>query len=114
MVQTFSYIIQPSLVMDIVPWKKETRSNSRLFRDRKVPKQPTSQRAGAEAVSNYLAGRDGPPAGLFYFEPIWAGISASMGCIWFGHLYSINCRTARYRGSDAGCSRRPHQLAAAD
>src|SRR5713101_2324449 len=69
MVQTSSCIIRPSLVMVIVPCKKETRSNSKLFRGRKVPKQPTSQRAVAEAVSNHLAGRDAPPAGLFYLIP---------------------------------------------
>jgi len=54
--------------MVIVPCKKETRSNLILFRDRRVRKQPTSQRAVAEVVSNYLAGRDAPPAGLFILE----------------------------------------------
>src|SRR5260370_42711251 len=69
MVQTFSCIIRPSLVMVIVPCKKETRSYSILFRDRKVPKQPTSQRAVAEAVGNHMAGRDAPPARPFYLIP---------------------------------------------
>src|SRR6266571_1022145 len=66
MVQMFSYIIRPSLVMVIVPCKKETRSNSILFRDRKVPKQPTSQRAVAEAVSNYFDRQGRAPCRPFY------------------------------------------------
>src|SRR5712691_5817238 len=70
--QTFSYIIPRSQVMAIGPCKKETRSNSKLFRDRKVPRPPTSQRLLVEAVGNYPAGRDAPPAGLFYLESIWA------------------------------------------
>jgi len=69
MAQTFLYIIPRSRVMVIVPCKKETRSSSILFKDRKVPKRPTLQRAVAEAVSNHLAGRDAPPAGLSYLEP---------------------------------------------
>src|SRR5712692_10438679 len=72
MAQTCLYIIPPSVVMVIAPCKKETRSNSKLFRDRKVPKRPTSQRAVAEAVSNHLAGRDAPPAGLSYLKSIRA------------------------------------------
>src|SRR5947207_9368157 len=55
--QTFSFITPPSSVMVIAPCKKETRSNSRLFRDRRVPKRPTSQRPVAESVSTHLAGR---------------------------------------------------------
>src|SRR6266481_3167322 len=35
--------------MAIAPCKKETRSNSKLFRDQKVPRRPTSQRPVAEA-----------------------------------------------------------------
>src|SRR5260370_21813469 len=57
MAQTFSYIIPQSPEMAIAPCKKETRSNSKLFRDRKVPRRPTSQRLVAEAVSFHLAGR---------------------------------------------------------
>src|SRR6266446_427136 len=102
MVQTFSYIIRPSLVMVIVPCKKETRSNSRLFRDRKVPKQPTSQRAAAEAVSNYLAGRDAPPAGLF----INSSVRAYNSC---RHGQQTDCpRTAR-NGATPGNRWRHHR-----
>jgi hypothetical protein len=68
MVQTYSSIIRPSWGMAIAPYKKETRSNLKLCRDRKVRRRPTSQRLVAEGVSNHLAGRDAPPAGLFYLE----------------------------------------------
>jgi hypothetical protein len=67
MAPTFSYTIPLSSVKAIVPCKKETRSNSKLSKDQKVPKRPTSQRLVAEAVSNHLAGRERPPAGLFIF-----------------------------------------------
>src|SRR5258708_14920832 len=66
--QTFSCIIPRSLVTVIAPCKKETRSNSKLCRDRKAPRRPASQRPAAEAVSNNLAGRKRPPAGHFYLE----------------------------------------------
>src|SRR5260370_10920150 len=97
MAQTFSCIIPPSLVTAIVPCKKETRSNSILFRDRKVRKQPTSQKAWAEAVSNYLAGRDAPPAGHFYLELIrasmrWGNVvhsvsQARLDRLWDGEVF---------------------------
>src|SRR6267143_3345002 len=58
MAQTYSYIIPQSRVMAIVPCKKETRSNSKLFKDRKVRKRPTSQRRVAEADWQ-LFGRQG-------------------------------------------------------
>src|SRR3979490_891165 len=66
MAQTFSCIIPRSPVTVIAPCKKETRSNSKLCRDRRVPKRPTSQRPVAEAVSTHLAGRARPSAGLFF------------------------------------------------
>ena len=68
----FSYTIPPSSVMAIAPCKKETRSNLKSFKDRKVPKRPTSQRPVAEAASNHPAGRVAPPAGLFYFQSLLA------------------------------------------
>src|SRR5713101_5493374 len=69
MAQMFSYIIPQSVVMVIAPCKKETRSNSKLCKGRKAPKRPASQRQVAEAaVSNHLAGRVAPPAGLFLFK----------------------------------------------
>src|SRR5260370_17120018 len=52
----------------IAPCKKETRSNSKSYRDRKARKRPTSQRPVDEEVSNYLAGRERPSAGLFLFR----------------------------------------------
>src|SRR5712692_2659130 len=57
MARTFSYIIPPSPVMVIAPCRKETGSNSKLSRDRKAPKRPTSQSRAADLVCNYLAGR---------------------------------------------------------
>src|SRR6266571_5833429 len=66
--QTFSSITPPSSVMVIAPCKKETRSNSRLFRDRRVHKRPTSQRPVVELVSNYLAGRPRPLPAFSYLE----------------------------------------------
>src|SRR5258707_13445439 len=86
MAQTYSYIIPQSRGMVIVPCKKETRSNSKLCRDRKVPKRPTCQRRVAEAGSNHLAGRDAPPAGLSYFVTIaqlfWYGPTVSVARTW--------------------------------
>src|SRR5260370_24378541 len=55
--QTFLSIIPRSPATAIAPCKKETRSNSKSFRDRKARKRPTSQRAGAEIAGSHLAGR---------------------------------------------------------
>jgi len=57
-----------SPAMAIAPCKKETRSNSKLFRDQKVPRRPTSQRPVAEAESTHLAGRERPLPAIFIFR----------------------------------------------
>src|SRR5713101_4822259 len=66
--QTFSSIIRQSLETGIEPCKKEIPSNLRSFKALKVPRPPTSQRPASETVSDYLAGRDAPSAGLFILE----------------------------------------------
>ncbi len=66
--QTFSSIIRQSLETGIERCKKEIPSNLRSFKALKVPRPPTSQRRVSETVSNYLAGRDAPSAGLFILE----------------------------------------------
>jgi len=66
--QTFSCIIRQSLETGIEPCKKEIPSNLRSFKALKVPRPPTSQRPASETVSDYLAGRDAPSAGLFILE----------------------------------------------
>src|ERR1700687_1001373 len=68
MAPTFSYIIPPSPAMAIGHCKKETRSNSKLFRDQKVPRRLTSRRPGADAGSNHLAGGERPLPAIFLFK----------------------------------------------
>src|SRR6266481_338564 len=68
----FSYIIPRSPVTVIAPCRKETRSSSKLFRDRRALRRPTSQRRADEAVGNYLADRERLPAGHFYSTSIRA------------------------------------------
>src|SRR6266581_241949 len=65
---TFLYIIPRSPATAIAPCKKETRSTSKLSRDRKARRRPTSQRLLDERVGNYSAGRERPPAGLFIWK----------------------------------------------
>src|SRR6266576_4545377 len=66
--QTFSCIIPRSPATVIAPCKKETWSTSRLCRGRRARKLPTWLRLRDEEVGNYSAGRERPPAGLFYLE----------------------------------------------
>src|SRR5260370_4256234 len=61
-----------SPVTGYAPCRKETRSSSKLVRDRKALRRPTAQRRADEAVGNYLAGRERPPAGNFYSTSIRA------------------------------------------
>src|SRR5260370_35565375 len=68
MAQTFSSIIPPSLEMGIAPYKKGTRSNSKLFRGRKALKRPTSPRPLAEAEGNIFGRQSAPSAGIFYWR----------------------------------------------
>src|ERR1700674_1324285 len=72
MAQTFSYIIPPSLAMVIAPCKKETPSNSKLFRDRKARRRPTSPSPVVDAVSTHLAGRRAQLPASFNLETIRA------------------------------------------
>ncbi len=51
--------------MAIAPYKKGTRSNSKLFRGRKAPKRPTSPRPVAEEIDTYRAGRKRPLPAFF-------------------------------------------------
>src|SRR5713226_5601123 len=53
MAQTFSSIIPPSLEMAIAPYRKGTRSNSKLFRGRKARKRQMSPRPLAEAKGTF-------------------------------------------------------------
>src|SRR5713226_3556135 len=70
--RTCSCIIPPSLVMVIAPCRKETGSNSKLCRDRKALKPPTSQSRAAETVCTYLAGRARPLPAFFIWNPVVA------------------------------------------
>jgi len=72
MALTFLYIIPRSPATAIAPCKKETRSTSKLSRDRKARRRPTSQRLLDERVGNYSAGRERPPAGLFIVCRAWS------------------------------------------
>src|SRR2546430_17405088 len=67
MALTFLYIIPRLPATAIAPCKKETPSTSKLCRDRKARRRPTSQRLCYEGVGNHSAGRKRPPAGLFLF-----------------------------------------------
>src|SRR5205814_9917188 len=64
--QTFLYITPRLPATAIAPCKKETPSTSKLCRDRKARRRPTSQRLRYEGVGNHTAGRKRPTAGLFF------------------------------------------------
>src|SRR5205814_1920346 len=66
MAQMFLCIIPRLPATGIALCKKETPSTSKLCRDRKARRRPTSQRLRYEGVGNHSAGRKRPPAGLFF------------------------------------------------
>jgi hypothetical protein len=68
MAQMFLYIIPRLPATAIAHCKRETRSSSKLSRDRKARRRPTSPSLWDEEVGNFLAGRKRPPAGLFILD----------------------------------------------
>src|SRR5207247_3460979 len=87
--QTFSCIMPRSPATVIAPCKKETWSTSRLCRGRRARKLPTWLRLRDEEVGNYSAGRERPPAGLFYLETGFSSVSVAKVAACFFMLASI-------------------------